>query len=178
MTPPLQTILRSNEHIRSCGKIHTSHFRKYVRCRRALFWGLPSTGPSGLDGAITFDHQCLPGYTGKILQGGYRSVYHPSRQDLMSQSSRGNLHLAPHVQAAMEDSIKKLRKYGACKDLLWFGFGVKHVVTDLSETEEGLALVTLASSILTCVEFTFSATVLRELCLISGGLPEFMASLS
>ena len=89
-----------------------------------------------------------------------------------------NFQLAPRVQDSMEDSIKKLKKYGACTDLLWFGFGIKQVVTDLAETEEGLSLVALLSSLLTCFGTSFSATVLRELCLILGVPREFMPSLS
>ena len=89
-----------------------------------------------------------------------------------------NFQLAPRVQDSMEDSIKKLKKYGTCTDLLWFGFGIKQVVTDLAETEEGLSLVALMSSILTCFGTSFSATVLREMCLIMGVSREFMPSLS
>lgn len=44
--------------------------------------------------------------------------------------------LDPIAQERIADVIFKLKKYSSYGDLISFGFGVKHVVTDLAETEE------------------------------------------
>ena len=86
--------------------------------------------------------------------------------------------LAPHVQDEMNGAIRKLKRYSVCKDLLWFGFGIKDIIQDLSETEEGLSLVALCSSLLTACSLDFAASVLRELCSSFRGPAMFMPSLS
>ena len=75
--------------------------------------------------------------------------------------------LGPSVQHGLDDMIRSLKKYGALGDALWFGFGIKQTMTDLSETEEGLSLVALCSTLLTYFDISYSAQVLRELCLQS-----------
>ncbi|KAG8528600.1 uncharacterized protein KY384_006287 [Bacidia gigantensis] len=73
--------------------------------------------------------------------------------------------LAPHVQEEMHRAIRALKRYGLCQDVLWFGFGVKQIITDFSDTEEGLSFITLCSALLTTFDSAYVARVLREMCL-------------
>ncbi len=89
-----------------------------------------------------------------------------------------NFRLAPHVQEDMHNTIRKLKKYGVCQDILWFGFGIKQTITDLSDTEEGLSFITLCAVLLTTFDTFFVAQVLREMCLRVRAPESYMPSLS
>ena len=75
-----------------------------------------------------------------------------------------NFILHPTGQGRISDAILVLKKFGSYGDVIWFGFGVKHVVTDLAETEEGLTLVALCAALSTTYDSLYGARVLRELC--------------
>ena len=75
-----------------------------------------------------------------------------------------NFSLEPHAQGRINDAIMKLKKYGSYQDIIWFGFGIKDVVTDLADTEEGLTLVALCAALVATYDSMYAATVIRELC--------------
>ena len=75
-----------------------------------------------------------------------------------------NFSLEPNAQQRVSDAIGKLKKYGSYENIIWFGFGIKHVVTDLAETEEGLTLVSICAALSVTYDSLFGARVLRELC--------------
>ena len=88
-----------------------------------------------------------------------------------------NFALDPIAQERIADAIFQLKKYSSYGDLIWFGFGVKHVVTDLAETEEGLTLVALCAALTTTYDSTYSARVLRELCVLHKAPQSFTPAL-
>ena len=75
-----------------------------------------------------------------------------------------NFSLHPTAQERISTAILALKKYGSYGDVIWFGFGIKHVVTDLAETEEGLTLVALCAALSTTYDSLYAARVLRQLC--------------
>ena len=75
-----------------------------------------------------------------------------------------NFSLHPIAQGRISDAILALKKSGSYGDVIWFGFGVKQVVTDLAETEEGLTLVAVCAALSTTYDSLYGARVLRELC--------------
>ena len=75
-----------------------------------------------------------------------------------------NFSLHPNAQDCISTAILGLKKYGSYGDVIWFGFGIKHVVTDLAETEEGLTLVALCAALSTTYDSLYAARVLRQLC--------------
>lgn len=77
-----------------------------------------------------------------------------------------NLSLESRGQQRISDAILKLKKYSSYGNLIWFGFGVKHIVTDLAESEEGLTLIALCAALTSTYESLFAARVLRELCIL------------
>ena len=77
-----------------------------------------------------------------------------------------NFALEPYAQERICDAVFKLKKYGSYKDLIWFGFGIKDVVTDLADTEEGLTLVALCAALSTTYDSMFAVMVIRELCVL------------
>ena len=75
-----------------------------------------------------------------------------------------NFALEPKAQKQISEAIRNLRRYGSIGDVIWFGFGVKEVIRDLADTEEGLALVALCAGLSTAYDSFYIAQVLRELC--------------
>lgn len=88
-----------------------------------------------------------------------------------------NLELSAKVQDNLVEEIKNLKYAKFCDNLLWFGFGIKQVVEDLAETEQGLALVALCSALTTNYDVFYAAQVLRQLCLQAKAPQQFMPSL-
>lgn len=79
-----------------------------------------------------------------------------------------NFPLEASAQVRIADAVFKLARYGSYGNTMWFGFGIKQVVTDLVDSEQGMALVALCASLGTIYEPFFSAQVLKELCTLSG----------
>lgn len=88
-----------------------------------------------------------------------------------------NFVLGPQSQQRVHLAITRLRKYGSYDRLVWFGFGIKNVVTDLSETEEGLTLVALAAALSITYDSLTAAQVLRELCFFGKSSEGFTPAL-
>ena len=60
---------------------------------------------------------------------------------------------------------------------MWFGFGIKDIVTDLADTEEGLTLVALCAALSTTYDSTFAAQVIREICVLCKAPQSFTPAL-
>ena len=75
-----------------------------------------------------------------------------------------NFSLDPVAQQRISEAIQALRKFGSYGDIIWFGFGVKHVVTDLAETEQGLSVVALGAALSLTYVLLYGARVLRDFC--------------
>lgn len=88
-----------------------------------------------------------------------------------------NFALEPRAQELVTEAIRKVKKYPSYGDLMWFGFGIKDIVTDLADTEEGLTLVALCAALSTTYDSTFSAQVIRELCFRSKAPQSFTPAL-
>lgn len=88
-----------------------------------------------------------------------------------------NLELSAKVQDNLVEEINNLKCAKFCDNLLWFGFGIKQIVEDLAETEQGLALVALCSALTTHYDVFYAAQVLRQLCLQAKAPQHFMPSL-
>ena len=88
-----------------------------------------------------------------------------------------NFALEPRAQELVSDAIHKAKKYPSYGDLMWFGFGIKDIVTDLADTEEGLTLVALCATLSTTYNSTFAAQVIRELCVLCKAPQSFTPAL-
>lgn len=88
-----------------------------------------------------------------------------------------NFALEPRAQELVTEAIRKVKKYPSYGDLMWFGFGIKDIVTDLADTEEGLTLVALCAALSTTYDSTFSAQVIRELCVLCKAPQSFTPAL-
>ena len=88
-----------------------------------------------------------------------------------------NFSLELRAQELVSEAIRKAKKYPSYGDLMWFGFGIKDILTDLADTEEGLALVALCATLSTTYDSTFAAQVIRELCVLCKAPQSFTPAL-
>ena len=88
-----------------------------------------------------------------------------------------NFALEPRAQELVSEAIRKAKKYPSYGELMWFGFGIKDIVTDLADTEEGLTLVALCAALSTTYDSTFAAQVIRELCVLCKAPQSFTPAL-
>lgn len=67
-------------------------------------------------------------------------------------------------QQELSESLKKLEGCSSYKKLLWFGFGIKHVVHYLTDTEQGAACVALCAALAHHYPSDHAADVMTALC--------------
>lgn len=85
--------------------------------------------------------------------------------------------LEPRAQELVAEAIHKAKKYGSYRDLIWFGFGIKDIVSDLADTEKGLTLVALCAALSTTYDSMFVAKVIREVCVLCKAPQSFTPAL-
>jgi hypothetical protein len=70
----------------------------------------------------------------------------------------------PKGQSELNDSLSSLKASSSLSKALWFGFGVKHLVKQLAETESGAFLVAICAALSVRYATFDAAQILRELC--------------
>jgi len=84
----------------------------------------------------------------------------------------------PGGQRELASSLDKMKGVSSWSDALWFGFGIKHVVRALAETEQGAMSVALCAALAhSDRELWDVACILREMCLVVEGLTELIPSI-
>jgi hypothetical protein len=81
----------------------------------------------------------------------------------MGQAIFTNFKLRPDGQQRFSDAIAKLKAFSSYGQILWFGFGVKHIVKILSETERGSACAAMCACLSVSYDSLFSSRVLKAL---------------
>jgi hypothetical protein len=74
----------------------------------------------------------------------------------------------PQGQRELINSLSLLKGCSSYSKLLWFGFGVKHIVKTLSETEQGATSVAICAALAIVYGSFHAGQVLREFCILSG----------
>lgn len=88
-----------------------------------------------------------------------------------------NFSLESQSQQRVLQAVTRLRKYGSFDRIVWFGFGIKNVVTDLSETEQGLSLIALTAALSITYDSMTVAQILRGLCFFGKSSEGFTPAL-
>lgn len=63
----------------------------------------------------------------------------------------------------IENSLSRLKCFGGVSDVLWFGFGLRHLIRSLSGTEQGALLVALCAALSECFSDDPAAEILHEM---------------
>ena len=82
----------------------------------------------------------------------------------MGQAMCSNFNVPPEGQKRVTDAISKLKAYSSYGQVLWFGFGVKHIVRSLCETKQGATCAALCACLRVSYSAEMSARVLSVLC--------------
>ena len=82
----------------------------------------------------------------------------------MAQAMCSKFNVPLEGQKRMADAISQLKAYSSYGQVLWFGFGVKHVVRSLCETKQGATCAALCACLRVSYSTEMSARVLSVLC--------------
>lgn len=76
--------------------------------------------------------------------------------------------LPPDTQKRIQTTLAKLKPFSSYGNILWFGFGIKHVVRLLVESEQGMACVALCGGLSVSYDKFYCAQVLRSMTQIQS----------
>jgi hypothetical protein len=82
-----------------------------------------------------------------------------------------NMSLSKEGQERVFDALSSLKSFSSFGQVLWFGFGVRHVVHEITGTEEGMTCVAISAALQVSYNSLFAAEVFRELSQ-SHGAPD------
>ena len=82
---------------------------------------------------------------------------------VVAQKVMHQFHMPVIGQQRVQDAIKGLRSTSSFGDVIWFGFGVKHLVRSLSQSNDGMACLGLFGSLTEVFSPEVSALVAYEL---------------
>jgi hypothetical protein len=77
----------------------------------------------------------------------------------MGQAIFSSFNVPPSGQKRLSDAASKLKAFSSYGNVLWFGFGVKHVVRTLCETEQGAACAGICACLSVSYDTFFSSNV-------------------
>ena len=75
----------------------------------------------------------------------------------------GAFQLSRGGRSNVEGALSKLKSFGSLGDVLWFGFGLRHLVRSLSVTEQGATLVALCAALAESFSDDAAAEILYEM---------------
>jgi hypothetical protein len=90
---------------------------------------------------------------------------------VMGRTLFRNMSLSKEGQERVFDALSSLKSFSSFGQVLWFGFGVRHVVHEITGTEEGMTCVAISAALQVSYNSLFAAEVFRELSQ-SHGAPD------
>lgn len=82
----------------------------------------------------------------------------------MGQTLFTRFTVPPDGQKRITDAISQLKAYSSLSDVFWFGFGLKHVIRTLCETEQGVICTGVCACLCVSYDSDFRARVLQSMC--------------
>ena len=82
----------------------------------------------------------------------------------MGQAVGSQFNVPPEGEKRVTDAISKLKAYSSYGKVLWFGFGVKHIVRSLCEIKQGTICAALCACLRVSYSTEMSARVMSVLC--------------
>lgn len=81
----------------------------------------------------------------------------------MGQAIFSGFNLDPEGQKRFSDALSRLKAFSSYGKVMWFGFGVKHIVRTLSETEQGATCAAICACLSVSYDKFFCSKVLKAL---------------
>jgi hypothetical protein len=88
-----------------------------------------------------------------------------------------NMQLSPLGQQRVFDALSALKSFSSFGQLIWLGFGVRHIVHELTGTEGGMTCVALSAALQVSYDSLFGAQVFQELSRRHGAPDNLLPSL-
>ncbi len=85
--------------------------------------------------------------------------------------------LTPAVQKRVYEALSKLKAFSSYGEVLWFGFGVRHIIHELAATEQGITAIAVLAAMRVSYDSFYAAQLLRELLRKLKGPTELLPSL-
>lgn len=86
----------------------------------------------------------------------------------VSQEVAGGLQWSYEGQERFSQALQSSTCFPGYRQVLWFGFGVKHIIDVLTSTEEGARSVALGACLSECYAIPFSAGIMAEMAKACG----------
>ncbi|KFY33840.1 hypothetical protein V494_07273 [Pseudogymnoascus sp. VKM F-4513 (FW-928)] len=96
----------------------------------------------------------------------------------MGQAIFTGFNLDPDGQKRFSDTISRLKAFSSYGEIMWFGFGVKHIVRTLSETEQGATCAAICACLSVSYDSYFCSKVLKSMADQQKAPNSLMPSLS
>ncbi|OBT48782.1 hypothetical protein VE00_00700 [Pseudogymnoascus sp. WSF 3629] len=96
----------------------------------------------------------------------------------MGQAIFAGFNLDPDGQIRFSDTISRLKAFSSYGNVMWFGFGVKHIIRTLSETEQGATCAAICACLSVSYDKFFCSKVLKALADQQKAPNSLMPSLS
>ena len=96
----------------------------------------------------------------------------------VGQAMFTGFNLDPDGQKRFSDALSRLKAFSSYGSVLWFGFGVKHIVRTLSETEQGATCAAICACLSLSYNNFFCSKVLKSLADQQRAPNSLMPSLS
>lgn len=80
----------------------------------------------------------------------------------LAQVIFGTIRLSADGESHLNEALVKLHSFGSHGNLMYFGFGVKHIIRTLADSSEGMAIVAICSSIAEVHGLAISTQIVRE----------------
>ena len=91
---------------------------------------------------------------------------------MYAQVVLGTFQLSTKGETRLNEALGKLKSFGSAGDLMYFGFGVKHIVRTLAESREGMTTVAICAAMAEIHGSWMSAFIVQEYAkLYSAGAP-------
>ena len=84
----------------------------------------------------------------------------------------GTIRLSTEGEAHVNGALAKLYSFGTHGNLIYYGFGVKHIVRDLADSAEGMATLAICSTIVEVHSPSISTQILQEYAKLYGSNSE------
>ena len=81
----------------------------------------------------------------------------------MGQALFSGFKVSPVGQKRLSDAVAELKAFSSYSNVLWFGFGIKHVVRTLCETEKGATCAGICACLSISYNSFFASKVLKVL---------------
>lgn len=80
----------------------------------------------------------------------------------VAQVILGTIHLSAEGESHLNDALANLHSFGSHSNVIYFGFGVKHIVRTLADSSEGMATVAMCASIAEVHGLAISTQIVQE----------------